>query len=328
MPQIETVNGAVDLDSLGPTLMHEHVFVLSVDYAQNYGPGAWWDEDARVADAVAKLRSLHAKGVTAIADPTVVGLGRYIPRIQKVAAEVPVHIVAATGVYTYGDLPFPYSNRGPGTMFGGEEPMVGDFVRDLREGIADTGVKAAFLKCAVEHAEVSPGVERVLRAVAKAHLETGAPMTVHTSSAEYTGRYVVGVLREEGADLTKLVVGHAGDSNDLDYLMELADTGALLGMDRFGIDLFNPTPSRIQTIAALAERGYADRMVLSHDASCWIDWFGPDVLAMQAALTPNWHYEHISNDVLPALKEAGVTEAQIDQMMLENPKRYFTSTST
>jgi phosphotriesterase-related protein len=327
MPEVHTANGPVDIGQLGPTLMHEHVFVLSADYAQNYGPGAWWDEDERVEHAVGKLRSLHAKGVTAIVDPTVVGLGRYIPRIQRVAAQVPLHIIVATGVYTYGDLPFPYSNRGPGSMFGGVEPMIGDFVRDLREGIADTGVRAGLLKCAVEHADVSPGVERVLRAVAKAHLETGAPMTVHTSSPEQTGRYVTRVLTEEGADLSKLVVGHAGDSNDLDYLMELADTGATLGMDRFGIDLFNTTPDRVRTIAALASRGYVDRMVLAHDASCWIDWFGPDVHAMQAALTPNWHYEHISDDVLPALLDAGVTEEQIDQMMVDNPRRYFSPRS-
>jgi phosphotriesterase-related protein len=325
MPQIETVKGPIDVDALGPTLMHEHVFVLSTDYAQNYGPGQWWDENERVEHAIARLRSLHAKGVTSIADPTVVGLGRYIPRMKRIAEQVPVNIIAATGVYTYGDLPFPYANRGPGSMFGGDEPMVADFVRDISEGIADTGVKAGFLKCAVEHADVSPGVERVLRAVGKAHVATGAPITVHTSSPEYTGRYVVRVLTEEGADLTKVVIGHAGDSNDLDYLMELADTGALLGMDRFGIDLFNPTPERINTIVALATRGYADRMVLAHDASCWIDWFGPDVLAMQAALTPNWHYEHISDDVLPALAEAGVTAEQIDEMMVGNPRRYFSS---
>jgi len=324
MPEIQTVAGLVPVDSLGPTLMHEHVFVLSTDYAQNYGPGGWWDEDERVAHAIDRLMSLHAKGVRAIADPTVVGLGRYIPRIQQVAAAVPVHIVVATGVYTYGELPFPYQNRGPGTMFGGEEPMVGDFVRDIRDGIADTGVKAAFLKCAVEHADVSPGVERVLRAVAKAHLETGAPITVHTSSTGQTGRYVTGVLGEEGVDLTKVVVGHAGDSNDVDYLMELGDTGALLGMDRFGLDFFNSTADRVRTIATLAARGYADRMVLSHDASCWIDWFGPDLLALRDAVMPNWHYEHISDDVLPALTAAGVKGDQIHQMMVENPKRYFT----
>jgi phosphotriesterase-related protein len=171
---------------------------------------------------------------------------------------------------------------------------------------------------------MTSGVERALRAVARTHVDTGAPITVHTSAAEQTGRIVVDVLRQEGADLTKVVIGHAGDSNDLDYLMELADTGAILGMDRFGIDLFNATDDRIRTIVALAGRGYADRMVLSHDASCFIDWFGADPETLRQAFMPNWHYEHISNDVLPRLREQGVTDAQIDQMLVENPRRYFT----
>jgi len=321
--QLQTVRGAVEVDDLGPTLMHEHVFVLTTEHVENYGVGTFWDEDERVADAVAKLTELAGKGIRTIVDPTVVGLGRDIPRIQRVAAQVPLHIVVATGVYTYGDLPFAWSQRGPGTMLGGPEPMVGDFTRDLTSGIADTGVKAAFLKCAVEHAPLSPGVERALRAVAQTSVATGAPITVHTSAAEQTGRIAVDVLREEGVDLTKVVLGHAGDSNDLDYLMALADTGAILGMDRFGVDVYNPTADRVATIAALAARGYDDRMVLSHDASCWIDWFGPDLRALQAAMTPNWHYGHISDDVLPALREAGLTDEQLDQLLVVTPRRYF-----
>jgi len=125
-----------------------------------------------------------------------------------------------------------------------------------------------------------------------------------------------------------VVVGHAGDSNDLNYLMELADSGATLGMDRFGLDLFNPTPNRVATIAALAERGYADRMVLAHDANCYIDYFGAGHDEVRAAAAPNWHYTHISDDVLPALRDAGVTEAQIDQMLVDNPRRYFSRSAS
>ncbi len=323
--RVETVAGPVEVASLGWTLMHEHVFVLSTDYAENYGPGSFWDEEQRVADAVERLRSLAAKGVGTIVDPTVVGLGRSIPRIARLAAAVPLHIIVATGLYTYGELPFPYRLRGPGAPYGGPEPMLADFVRDVRDGIAATGVKAAFLKCAVEHAVPTRGVERALRAVAKAHLETGAPIMVHTSSREQTGRYVLGVLGEEGADLTRTIIAHAGDSGDLDYLMEMADSGALLGMDRFGLDMYRTTADRLETIAALAKRGYADRMVLSQDASCFMDWFGPDFEALRARAMPDWHYEHIADAVLPALAHLGVTDAQIDEMMRLNPARYFTA---
>ncbi len=323
MAKVETVTGAIEVAELGPTLMHEHVFVLSADHYQNYGPGGYWDEEQQVADAVVNLNNLAARGIRTIVDPTVVGLGRYIPRLQRVAEQVDLNIVVATGLYTYGDIPFPYVNRGPGTMLEGPEPMVEDFTRDITEGIAGTGVKAAFLKCAVEHADASDGVLRALRAVAQTHVATGAPITVHTSAPEETGDLVVRVLQEEGVNMAKVVIGHAGDSNDLAYLKRLADTGAILGMDRFGIDVFNTTENRVATIAALAAEGYADRMVLAHDASCFIDWFGPDPHALRDMLTPNWHYEHISNDVLPALLAAGVTQEQVDQMMSGNPARYF-----
>ena len=129
---------------------------------------------------------------------------------------------------------------------------------------------------------------------------------------------------EKGVDLSKVVIGHAGDSNDLDYLTELADAGVLLGMDRFGLDLFNPTAERIKTIVALASRGYAGSMVLAHDANCFIDYFGAAHDMARAAAAPNWHYEHITDDVLPALLASGVTQEQIDTMMVENPVRYFT----
>ena len=72
------------------------------------------------------------------------------------------------------------------------------------------------------------------------------------------------------------MLGHSGDSTDLDYLSELADAGCLLGMDRFGLDLITPFEDRVATVAAMCERGYADSMVLSHDASCYIDWFPPE----------------------------------------------------
>jgi len=323
MAQVETMRGPVDVNDLGPTLMHEHVFVLNTEHVQNYGEGAWWDEEQQVVDAIEKLRRLGDKGVTTIVDPTVIGLGRYIPRVQRIAADVPVNIVVATGVYTYGDLPFVYAQRGPGAPLGGDEPMIADFVKDITVGIADTGVKAAFLKCAVEHPDLSPGVERALRAVAATHKETGVPITVHTNPGAETGSKVVDILRQERADLSKVVLGHSGDSNDVDHLKSLADTGATLGMDRFGIDVYNSTDDRVSTIVALAADGYADRMVLSHDASCYIDWFGPDVMQLRETIMPNWHYEHISDDVLPALLDRGVTQSQIDQMMVENPKRYF-----
>ncbi len=325
MPTVETVRGPIDTADMGPTLMHEHVFVLSTEHVQNYGEGDWWDEDERVADAVTKLDELKSLGIDTILDPTVWGLGRYIPRVQRVAEQTEINIIVATGLYTYDEVPHQYEHRGPGLLLDlPSDPMIDDFSHDLTDGIAGTGVKAAFLKCVVEAKGLTPGVERTLRACAATHRATGAPITVHTAVSNQAGKLALQVFRDEGVDLSKVVIGHAGDSNDLDYLSELAEAGCLLGMDRFGLDIYNPTASRVDTIVALAERGYADRMVLAHDASCYIDYFpGVEAQAAKEQIAPNWNFTHISRDVLPMLKEKGVTEDQIRQMLVEAPRRYF-----
>ncbi|YCK35108.1 phosphotriesterase family protein [Actinomadura sp. ATCC 39365] len=324
MPTVDTVRGPIDVEQLGQTLMHEHVFVVAAEHVDNYGKGSWWDEEFRVADAIAKLGAVAAKGVRTIVDPTVWGLGRHIPRIQRVAAEVPgLNIVVATGLYAFEELPHQYEHRGPGLFLDVPDPMIDDFVRDLTEGIADTGVKAALLKCVVEHKGLTPGVERICRAVARAHVLTGAPITVHTNAFTQSGLLALDLFAKEGVNLEKVVVGHAGDSNDLDYLMRLADTGATLGMDRFGLDVYNPTEQRVATIAALCRRGYADRMVLSHDTACFMDYFGGAWDEARNTLAPNWRYDHIHDDVLAALLGSGVTDDQIEQMLVFNPRRYF-----
>jgi len=322
MAQVNTIRGPVDTSQLGPTLMHEHVFVLQPELLQNYPDP--WNEEERVGDAIEKLRRLSDLGIRTIVDPTVVGLGRYIPRLQRINEEVDINIIPATGLYTYNDIPHTFHYVGPGTVAGGDDPMVDMFVRDIREGIAGTGVKASFLKCAIDEPGLTPGVERVMRAVAKAHRVTGAPITVHTFVGNQSGLTAQKIFSEEGVDLSRVVMGHSGDSTDLAYLRSLADAGSFLGMDRFGIDVILPTSDRVATVAALCKEGYAEKIVLAHDASCFIDWFDNDMIK---AVAPNWHYEHISNDVIPALREAGVTEDQITTMMETNPRRYFEKVS-
>ncbi len=318
MAQVETVRGPVDAGRLGVTLMHEHVFVLNEEIRRNYPAG--WDEEERVADAIAKLTALAGRGCATIADPTVIGLGRDIGRIQRVAQAVSLNIIVATGLYTYRDLPLYFRYREAASGPGGRDPLTAMFVADLTEGIAGTGVKAAFLKCAIEEEGLTPGVERVLRAVARAHAETGAPVMVHTHPGSRSGLTALRVLREEGTDPARVLLAHSGDSTDLDYLAGLADAGCLLGMDRFGLDILLPLRQRAETVAALCQRGYAGSMVLAHDASCHIDWFPQELIPVFA---PNWHYQHLFDDVLPLLRELGVTGEQIDTMLIANPRRYF-----
>ncbi|MGC1209718.1 MAG: hypothetical protein WA890_00385 [Micromonospora sp.] len=322
MSPIATVRGPVESADLGRTYMHEHIFTLTADVQQNY-PDEWGSEEARVADAVEKLRALAGQGIRTIVDPTVVGLGRYIPRIQRIAEQVPeLNIVVATGIYTYDSVPFYFHHRGPALneALGTElpDPMVDMFVRDITEGIAGTGVRAGMLKCAIDAPGLTPGVERVMRAVARAHHRTGTPITVHSHPETRTGLAVKRVLcDEEGVDPRRVVLGHSGDTTDCDHLAELADAGFILGMDRFGINLETTFEARADTLVEMCRRGYAESMVLSQDASCHIDWIDPAVMAF----LPQWHYLHIGAEVLPYVRERGVTDAQIETMLVDNPRR-------
>ena len=127
------------------------------------------------------------------------------------------------------------------------------------------------------------------------------------------------MLDDEGVDPRRVVLGHSGDTTDADHLAELAEAGFVLGMDRFGINLETTFEARADTVVELCRRGYAERMVLSQDASCYIDWLAPGVMD----LLPQWHYLHIHDDVLPYLREHGVTDEQIELMLVANPRRFF-----
>jgi phosphotriesterase-related protein len=193
------------------------------------------------------------------------------------------------------------------------------FVREIREGIDGTGVKAAFLKCAVEEHGLIGDVPRIVEAIAAASLETGAPIMVHTNASAQSGTVALDAFVQRGVDPRKVIIAHAGDSNDLGYLRRIADQGAILGCDRFGIDFFNPMADRIRTLAALAAEGYADRIILSHDAAAFMDFFTGDPNLNEDELD----YLLISREVLPALVDAGVTPTQIQTMLVNTPRRFF-----
>ncbi|MFI7461815.1 phosphotriesterase [Nonomuraea sp. NPDC049646] len=313
----ETVRGPVA--ALGATLMHEHVFGLSPEILWNWPDvPEGWDLERRAREAAAKLDALKAEGIDTIVDLTVVGLGRYVPAVQRVAELTSVNIVAATGLYTYDALPPYFGNRGPGSLFGGPDRLAEFFVRDIAEGIGRTGVKAAMLKCASDHLGMTKGCERVFRAVAEAHLATGAPITTHSHSASRGGLEQQRLLGSLGVDLERVVIGHAGDSTDLAYLEELVAGGSYLGMDRFGIETISSFEDRVAVVAAMCERGHAGKMVLGHDSYCFNDRFDPDVVRRRH---PNYHLLHISRDVVPELRRRGVTGDQLHQMLVDNPRR-------
>jgi phosphotriesterase-related protein len=315
MSIVQTVKGPIDSSTLGRVLVHEHVFTADFDYLFNY---CEFDEEMEVRKAAERMNGIKSAGIDTIIDLTVMGLGRFIPRIQKVAELTDLNIVVASGCYTLNELPMPFQSVGPGLLFDEPDPMPGLFARDIDAGISDTGVRAGELKCAIDVMGLTPGVERVMRAVAKAHVRTGAPISVHTAAQEKTGLVAQRVFAEEGVDLRDVIIGHSGDSTDLDYLMQLADQGSILGMDRFGIHMALSLEDRVRTIIELVRRGYLEHIALSHDCYCWTN-FHPG----GTARFHEHEYLTVSHHVIPALIEAGVTRDQVETMLVDNPRRHF-----
>jgi phosphotriesterase-related protein len=306
---VETARGPVATAELGPTLMHEHVVTRSPGVQENWPH--LWDRAAILALAERKMADLHARGIRAIVDLTTVDLGRDIGLIAEVARRSPVHIIVATGVWW---MPQRYFNAH------GVDHVAGLFVRDITQGIGTSGIKAAIIKCATDTAGVTQVIENVLRASARAQKATGVPISTHTWAAGRTGEAQQAIFAQEGVDLRRVVIGHSGDSDDLKYLRGLMERGSTIGMDRFGLEHFLPTARRVEVIARLCAEGYAGKMVLSHDANCWTDMLSEDD---KRRTRPLWNYNHIPDDILPALRKAGVGDDQIDQMLVGNPRAIF-----
>jgi phosphotriesterase-related protein len=321
MASVPTVGGPRDVAELGRTLMHEHVVNVTPEFARDYPHLAWPEGRAAAVDAAVRgLREVRAGGIETVVDATAFGHGRDVAFVQEVAARVEgLDILLATGLYSFGHLPFFAELRAH------REPdvLTTMFLHDIEVGIAGTEVRAATIKCATDRPGMTPEVERILRACAAAHRQTGAPLTTHTVAELRNGLDQQRVFAAEGVDLSRVLIGHSGDSQDLDYLKELMDAGSTIGADRFGMYMegFPGLEERVGTVAALCRDGYGDRIVLSHDFTYHTDWFDLDDPPFE--FPAEWAPTHVAAVVVPALLEAGVEEAQVEAMLVDNPRRLF-----
>jgi phosphotriesterase-related protein len=286
----ESVLGPIDTGSLGFTLMHEHVAIRTPGFAENYPES--FDRGAVVEQAVADA-SL----------------------VAEVSRRSGMNIVLTTGSYHFVPSYFRPRTR---------ERISELFVKDLTVGIADTGVRAGLIKCAVDEPGMTDPIRKLTEAAALAQQATGALISTHTSPASYSGLAQAEVLASAGADLSRVVIGHSGDTTDLGYLRALLAMGCSLGLDRFGLVEYLDTRSRCEVVAALCQEGFADRLVLSHDAFCFNDSVSRRYRDQHL---PFWRMDHLIDDVLPMLRELGVRDDDITAMTVTNPARLLAFTT-
>ncbi len=306
---VQTVTGPLPVERLGRVLMHEHVITASPGLRADY-PSTFPRTEV-LAACVDGLGALKDAGVDTLVDHTTYDLGRDVELLAEVSQASGVAIVAATGVWI--DPQRYWHQRAPIET---AQLLIGD----LQDGIAGTGIRAGVIKCAIDRAGLTPAHERVLRACAIAHRATGAHLSTHTHAAARNGLDQQRIFAEEGVDPARVVIGHSGDTTDLGYLRELLAAGSHLGMDRFGVEDVLPDAERMDVVASLCREGFAERLLLSHDASCWND---RTPIAALRRTRPHWHHRHVVEDVVPGLLERGVTEQQIDTMLVHNPRAIF-----
>lgn len=311
MATINSVMGPLDTAKMGFTLMHEHILSaappLYRDYPELLGKNP-------LERAVAELKQVKASGIDTIMDDTTPDLGRDVSFLSEVSHMSGVNILCCTGWWL--TVPAVFATLSI-------DQLAAMFVKDIEEGIAGTGTRPAILKTAADMPGVTPELEKVHRAIARAHLKTGIPIVLHSYSPGQVGRQQLAILKEEGVNPKRIKFDHSNDTTDVEYLLSLLKEGCYLGLDRYPGRNASPQ-ARTRTLKALIDAGYAGRLCLSHD---WT------LIGIQGDATPPAELErrklnphgflYIKNVVFPMLKEMGVSDKVINSLCIDGPRNFF-----
>jgi len=315
---IQTTTGTATPEELGRTLIHEHVLV-------GY-PG--WELDAKaprfkrdeaMARAIDQMQELQDLGVATFVDPCPMDLGRDVEFLAELSQKSGMRIVCTTGAYfeaegntfTFRQLPV--------------EEITEIYLKEIEEGVGETGIRAGAVKIATGSRVVSEYERKLVTAGARAARETGVPLISHTQEAT-CGHDQIDIVTAEGVSTDRLLVGHSDGTADHWYQRSLAERGAYVGFDRFGISLFQPDEVRIRNVLKLADAGHLERILLSHDSiACWLGRPVPFANSFEEllAMLPNWRSTFIFREVVPKLIEGGLSQADVDTILVENPRRLF-----
>ena len=327
MSTVQTVTGPVDAADLGRTLVHEHIRISY--YGEELDPRYSWDRAETVERAVDKMGELLDAGFRTFVDPCPIELGRDPELYAEISARSGMRIVCTTGFYTEhlsSGLPFYWRARDP-------EEIAELYVRELVEGIAGTGgIRAGAIKAATG-VEVTPAESRCLTGAALAQREVGCAIITHTENSKH-GDVQQDLFADGGADLGRVLIGHQDEQTDVAPIRKLAERGTFVGVDRIGLEILAPDERRADHVATLVREGFTDHVCLSQDHICALTaprssfWVPPEY--RDAAATRReaieWQvwkrpYTYILTDFVPRLLERGVTDADVETIFVDNPRR-------
>jgi phosphotriesterase-related protein len=325
MDWVPTVTGPVSPDDLGTTLVHEHLLIGYPGWQMDALAPRFRRDDA-LARGIDRMQELASHGVRTLVDPCPMDLGRDVEFMAAVAQRSGMRIVCATGAYK--------ENEGLHYTFGAlpVEQIEAIYVKELTEGIGDTGIRAGLVKVATGAPAITAYETKLLVAGGRAAAKVGCPVLTHTDHASL-GVEQIAILTAQGVPPHRILVGHSDGRDDHAYHRALADRGAYVGFDRFGLEVFIKDDKRVDSVCRMVEAGYVRSACLSHDAIC-AQWLGRPVFGGRMVVTadalaashPNWEPTHLFRRIVPRLRERGITESQLRTMFVENPARYFRGT--
>lgn len=312
--QIHTVNGLLEVEQLGVTLMHEHVLQANWSMRQSFPD--WFCYDEFIEYAVEDVRRTKEIGVCTLVEQTPVCLGRDINAMKDVADRTGMQIIASTGFF-HTENQWLYG-RSAGSIL--RYLMI-----DIEEGIQGTDIHPGLIKCATDTAGVTEINQRLLKAHADAARRSGLPIGTHSYYGNRSGIAQMEIFEKFGLNPRKILIGHCGDTNDIGYLEELLRHGCCIGLDRFGDNAKNSLEDRVNTLVELCDRGYMDQLMISHDYVSFVDIGDFEWRNVRGTDPDDAQYNHryIHRYVLPLLREKGFAQTEIDRLLVENPRRFF-----
>ncbi|WP_423750860.1 phosphotriesterase family protein [Salinirarus marinus] len=346
-------------DELGVTSTHEHLFIDAVDAWYEPPEAAyeravasepvsmdnlWYtrrnpmqhEDNLRLnsmEEAIDEVSHFARAGGDTIVDVTPNNIGRDPKRVRAVARETGLNFVHGTAYYTQPAHPDRFASLSPAEL---EEKAEAEFVSDVRDGIGETDVRAGIVGEIGLSNHIHPDEEAILRAGARAARRTGAALTIHppgrtkksqkdrTMPTSRWGLEVLDIVEAEGLAPERVIIDHMDRTiyEDLEYQKELAERGATLEYDVWGLEAYlddfddaYPSDSwRVDAVCELLEAGHGSNLVFGHDV----------YIKIQRRKYGGFGYGHILENVVPMLKSRGVDDETITQILVENPKEILT----
>ena len=298
--EVITVLGAIAPEEMGVTQTHEHLILDAYDHYGDYGFVI--DDEELVARELQEFTRLGGK---TICDVTLDEIGRNPQALARLSRVAGINVVMGCGWYREFAYPEIVAEKN-------SNELAEILVREIEIGVGDTGIRAGLIgEIGTGRHYIKPAEERVFRAAALAQQKTGVAISTHTTRWGTLALEQIAMLREFGADMQKVIIGHLGDRIGVQHLLPIAEQGVYLEIDNIGYTDYQPEWVRADNVAALCKEGFAEKVLLSEDIC----------LLKHLKYQGGKGYGYLLEVFVPLLKERGVSEEQIHQMLVINPAK-------